>query len=453
MDAPLKHQFDREKRHHLSRRGFVKSALGTAGIVAGWPYTLRVKGESPIAPSDQLSAAMIGAGGIGCHHAAHNLPPFFRLKAVCDVDQNRLQSFNDQFCGGKAITTGNYCELLDRDDIDVVFVCTPDHWHTKISIEALRSGKDVYCEKPLTLTIEEGNLIRRTLAETKRVMQVGTQQRSDPKFQTAVALARSGRLGKVKRITAAIGAGEAGGPFASSEPPPQLDWQTWLGQAPETNYIPQRCHGYFRWWYEYSGGKMTDWGAHHVDIARWALGDQIEGIITIDPVEVTHPVPLEEGMPTVTDCYNTATTFRISCHIDDGPEIVIRDNALEIGFDNGLLFECEGGRYFVNRGKLTGKPVEELATNPLPEGALAALRNGREVMSHMANFYWACRDRKEVISDVSSHMQALSICHLANIAMRLDRPMQWDPQAEIVVDDNEAARWLSRPQREGFEVV
>ena len=440
------------KQAAVSRRSFVQQSLVATGA-ACWPLAMNASGESAIAPSDQLSAAVIGAGGIACHHAEHNMAPFFKILAVCDVDDHRAESFNQRFCGGQVVKTKDYRELLQRDDIDTVFVCTPDHWHTKVTIDALRSGKDVYCEKPLTLTIEEGKLIRKVLAETNRVMQVGTQQRSDPNFQTAVALARTGRVGAVKRITAAIGGGGVGGPFPTSAVPSELDWNTWQGQAPETDYIPQRCHGNFRWWYEYSGGKMTDWGAHHVDIARWALGDEDTGNISIDPLEVNHPVPFKDGMPTVTDCYNTAATFRVSCQIEGGPEIVICDEAKDLGFDNGLLFECEGGRYFVNRGKLTGKPVEDLATNPLSAESVASLRKGREVMSHMGNFYRACHDRKTTISDVSSHIQALSICHLANISMRLGRRLQWDPKAETIVGDEDAVRWLSRSQRVGFEVI
>ena len=423
------------------------------GAAASWPYVMTARGGAEIGPSDQLSAAVIGAGGIACHHAGHNMAPYFNIRAVCDVDSHRAESFNQQFCGGQGIKTRDYRELLERDDIDVVFVCTPDHWHTKISIDSLRSGKDVYCEKPLTLTIEEGNLIRRALAESEQIMQVGTQQRSDPNFQTAVALARSGRVGDLKRITAAIGSGALGGPFQASAPPPELDWETWLGQAPLTDYIPQRCHGNFRWWYEYSGGKMTDWGAHHVDIAYWALGESVGDVIQVEPVEVTHPVPLEAGMPTVSDCYNTALSFRVRCKVEGGPEIVIRDNATDLGFENGLLFECEQGRFFVNRGKLTGKPVEDLANSPLPEETLGQLRKGREVMPHMANFYWSCRERREPLSDVANHMKSLSICHLANIAMRLGRPLRWDPQQEKVVGDEDAAAWRSRPQRTGFEIA
>lgn len=439
------------RRDLLSRRSFVKASLATAGALAGGPTVGSLLAADSVAPSDQLSAAIIGAGGIARFHAAHQLAPYLRIRGVCDVDEARAQTYNREFAKGEATVCHDYRQLLEREDIDVVVVCTPDHWHAKIAVDALRSGKDVYCEKPLTLTVAEGQLIRTVVAETEQILQVGTQQRSDVKFQTAVALAHSGRLGAVKRITVAIGGAPAGGPFASSEPPAGLDWDRWLGQAPATEFIPERCHGNFRWWYEYSGGKMTDWGAHHVDIAHWAIDPNRDQTVVIDPLEVQHPVSFEEGMPKVGHSYNTANSFRVSCQYSDGAELVIRDQAEDLGFDNGLLVECEDGRFFVNRGKLTGKPVQHLEDAPLDADMLQSLRKGRKAMSHMAGFYHSCHDRTEPISDVASHMSALNICHLANVAMRLNRPIRWDPKSETT--DTELMPWLSRMQREGYEVV
>ncbi|WP_425400315.1 Gfo/Idh/MocA family protein [Aeoliella sp.] len=398
-----------------------------------------------------MNAAVIGTGGISRFHAANNLKPHFAIRAICDVDRESRDWYNKEFASGQAVVSTEYRELLERDDIDVVFVCTPDHWHAKIAIDAMRSGKDVYCEKPLTLTVAEGKLVREVARETRRVLQVGTQQRSDPNFQTAVALAHSGRLGSVKRITVAIGGGPAGGPFPVTAPPAHLDWDRWQGPAPETPYITQRCHGNFRWWYEYSGGKLTDWGAHHVDIANWAIDPDSSQNTIITP-EVAHlPVPYAEGMPTVHDCYNTATSFKVLCLYSNGAELVIRDEATDLGFENGILVECEEGRYFVNRGKLTGKPVEELATNPLPDDLLAGLRRGRGVMPHMANFYWSCRERTEGISDATSHMAALNLCHLANVSVRLDRSIPWNPTTEST--DEATEPWLSRKSREEYSIA
>ena len=160
-----------------------------------------------------------------------------------------------------------------------MIIGTPDHWHTKICIDAMQAGKDIYCEKPLTLTIDEGKKLGQVAKETGRVVQVGTQQRSDHNrvFLLAVAMVRDGRIGKIRKVTAAIGGGPTGGPFPADNPPAELNWDMWLGQAPKVDYREHRCHAEFRWWYEYSGGKLTDWGAHHVDIGQWAIGMENSG--------------------------------------------------------------------------------------------------------------------------------------------------------------------------------
>lgn len=346
---------------HPTRRQFAGCLLTGSAIAGGAHLFGHVGQANPTDPSgaDALSAGIIGAGGIAKFHAANNLKPFFSIRSVCDVDRSHADALNAEFADGAADVYHDHREVLQRDDIDAVFVCTPDHWHTQIAVDALRSGKAVYCEKPLTLTVAEGALIRRVLRETNGILQVGTQQRSDPKFQTAVALARSGRLGKIRTVTVAIGGGPAGGPFQSAAIPESLDWDRWLGQAPQVPFVPQRCHGNFRWWYEYSGGKMTDWGAHHVDIALWAINPDPAMRVNIQPVEVRLPVEFHEGMPARSDCYNTATQFRIEVQLGE-VKLNICDEARDLGFDNGILFECEKGRFFVNRGKLVGKPIEEL---------------------------------------------------------------------------------------------
>ncbi|MGO9940047.1 MAG: Gfo/Idh/MocA family protein, partial [Terracidiphilus sp.] len=255
----------------------------------------------------------------------------------------------------------------------------------------------MYCQKPLTLTIDEGRKILKVLEETGRVFQVGTQQRSDLKgFQTAVALCHMGRLGKIQRVTCAIGGGSVGGPFAKSAPPDGLNWDLWLGQAPKVEYIRQRCHGNFRWWYEYSGGKLTDWGAHHVDIASWAIGMDHSGPASVEPLLVDHPVELKNGMPTKDDCYNTAARFKIRCLYPNGVEMIIIDGkntplwqcAKEKDTKrtcNGILFEGDKGKMFVNRGLLLGPVVDELRTKPVPDDVLTKLRKGKEALSHMGN--------------------------------------------------------------------
>ena len=366
--------------------------------------------------------------------------------AVCDVDRTRAEAASD---GGKRTIYDDYRKLLDHKDIDAVTVSTPDHWHAKISIEAMRAGKDVYCQKPLTLTIDEGKRLCKVVKETGRVLQVGTQQRSgDGRFLEAVAMCRLGRIGKIHRVTCTIGHGPTGGPFQKTTPPSGLNWDMWLGQAPKVDYIRERCHSSFRWWYEYSGGIMTDWGAHHVDIAQWAIGMEQSGPITVEPVSFQLAAPLERGYPKRDDCYNTATAFMIRCLFANGVEMIIRHDT-----DNGILFEGERGRFFVDRGRLVGKPVERLKDDPIAEDVLTRLRKGKPAMSHMANFVACIKDRSLPISDVFSHHRAMTTCHLANLAVRLGRgKLTWNPETEQIVGDDEANAWQSRPQRKGFEL-
>ena len=436
----------------LSRRQLIQTTAAAVAV----PYLVtsgRVIADEAKADAknDRLQLAAIGVGGQG-RHDSRRAKEFGDFVAICDVDRAHAEQANGELAAGKAKLYGDYRSLLERKDVEAVIIATPDHWHTKIAIEAMQAGKDVYCEKPLTLTITEGKQLCQVAAATKRVFQVGTQQRSEngDMFLKAAAICQDGRLGKINRVTAIIGGAPAGGPFAVTSPPASLDWDAWQGQTQVTEFIKERCHGNFRWWYEYSGGKMTDWGAHHVDIAHWVLGASKTGPVSVEGT-ATHPVPFEDGYPTESNKYNTATDFVVTCKFADGVELIITDKTSE--HDNGVLVEGEKGRIFVNRGKLTGKPVEDLASNPLPQSLLAKLYKGKKPGNHMRNFIECVKDRSEPVSDVFSHHRALTTCHLANIAIRLGRRLNWDPVTEQIVGDEAANTWLSREQRKGFEIV
>jgi predicted dehydrogenase len=343
-------------------------------------------------------------------------------------------------------------------------IATPDHWHTKIAVEAMLAGKDVYCEKPLTLTIDEGKLIENVVKETGRVFQVGTMQRteSDQRFLQAVAMVKSGRIGTVKKVTCGID-GFPGSPVIPVAPVPEgLDWDLWLGPAAKVDYraLPEmrkgygggvplysNCHYSFRMWHEYSGGKLTDWGAHHVDIACWALGTGETGPSLVSPVEYTLPVEYKDGNPVVNDQVNVATKFRIRVDMPENVEMTITSEG-----DNGILFEGTKGRFFVNRGKIVGKPVEDLKDNPLPEGAIEEVYGGKVSANHTANFIEAMKSEKQPISDVWTHNRMLEICHLSNIAMRLGRDLKWDPVKREIIGDAQANSFLAREYRKGYEI-
>ncbi len=441
-------------KNRQSRREFLRNStiIGAGGLLL--PSVLlagRTMADDSKSPNARPRVGCIGLGGMG-RGDARAAKKYGDIVAVCDVDRAHAEQANNDpgIAGGKADIYEDYRKLLDRKDIDLVTISTPDHWHTRIAIDALRAGKDIYCQKPLTLTIDEGKQLCKVVKETRRVLQVGTQQRSENAniFLKAVAMVRDGRIGKVKRVSCAIGGADSSKPLQKTTPPATLNWDMWLGQTPKVDYIKERCHGSFRWWYEYSGGKMTDWGAHHVDIAQWAIGMEESGPTTIEVVSVSHPVPFKHGYPTVDNQFNTATAFMVRCLFANGVEMIIRHDT-----ENGILFEGEKGTFFVSRGKLTGEPVDELKKNPILEKVLIALRKGKRFDSHMGNFIECVRDRSMPVSDVFSHHRALTTCHLANIAMRLGRKLTWDPVNELIVGDAEANAWQKREQRKGYEIV
>lgn len=441
-----------------TRRGFLTASAGIIAAGTAVPYfwtSSRVKAESK---NDRPVVALIGAGmptswdssyrrwrsqGRGTF-LGHQAARFGDMVACCDVDRTHAESFATGY-DGKCTIYKDFRKVLDRKDVDAVIIATPDHWHTAISIAAMKAGKDVYCEKPLTLTIDEGKQICKAVKETGHVFQVGTQQRSEYKriFLKAVALARSGRLGRRLTVTSTTMLGERGGPFQNVEPPKHLDWDFWLGQAPKVPYCPQRCHLNFRWWFEYAGGQVTDWGVHFVDIAQWALGCENTG-----PVEI-------EGTgesPNIPSGYNTAVTFHCTLTFAGGSKIVFRSVPKDTS--KGVLIEGDKGRIFVNRGRLSGKPIEELTTSDQEwlDDEVAKLYRGKQPGDHMRNFFECLKDRSLPISDAFTHHRSVSSCHLSNIAVRLGRKLRWDPAKEDFIGDEEASAMLSRKQREPYSI-
>jgi predicted dehydrogenase len=450
-----------------SRRDFLKQ---TAAVSAAsfFPYHFsqsKTLANEIRSKNDRISIGLIGAGGMGVGNmrAARD---WVDVVAIADVDKTRCEKANQQLSQGKAETFNDYREILSRDDIKVLHIATPDHWHTKPLVEAMLAGKDVYCEKPLTLTIDEGKLIRRIQKQTGRIVQVGTQQRSTfDLFTKAIAIVADGRLGRIKKISCAIGGAPTSPEIPIVPVPAELDWDRWLGPAPRVDFRlltaeggnknrpPTNCHYEFRWWYEYSGGKLTDWGAHHVDIANWALqvNGQTDGPTSIGGTS-EHPVEFSDGFPVQTDRYNTATKFLFRLNYPGETEVVIRHDT-----DNGCLIEGDKGRIFVNRRKLVGKPVEDLVDNPLPEDAVQKAYKGlpmeqNERKAHWANFLHCHQQQIEPISDVHSHMEMLNLCHLAGISARMGRALKWDAKQEMIIGDEQANAFLKRPYRSGYEI-
>jgi predicted dehydrogenase len=438
----------------LGRRTFLGTTVAAgaaAGIPVAFPWSKKAFANQ--AATDRPAIGCIGVGSMGTGDAQGHAN-FGDVVAVCDVDSRHAERAKHQenIGKGKADAYGDYRKVLERDDIDVVSVVTPDHWHVKIAIEALEAGKHVFCQKPLSLTLEENQLVRAAAEKySKQVFFIGTQQRSDrDRFLRAVNMVHKGLLGPIQKVTVGINGSPTGGPFPVVEPPKELDWEMWLGQAPEVPYREKRCHYEFRWWYEYSGGKFTDWGAHHVDIAQWALQEDAlgKGPVSIDGSDSQHPVPFKDGYPTQDDSYNTSHDFAVKCLFPSGVEMVVTSRG-----DNGILFEGEKGKMFVNRGKITGTPIDEAwDKDSYGDEDVMALYKGKPFEGHKNNFFRCIREGGQPVSDVASHVIAMNTCHLTAIAARLGRTIHWDPASEKITGDEQAAAMASRTPRAGYEI-
>lgn len=431
-----------------SRRQFL---AGSAGLLGAGLLTPNLSvGTAQAQSSPQSKNDRPGVGAIGMRYQGTVITlkaqEYGDIVAIADVDRHVREQARASFGSTPAIFE-DYRGLLDRKDVDVVMIGSPDHWHVKMAIDACRAGKDVYVEKPISLTIDEGKILRQVVKETGRVIQVGSWQRSDARFRLAVEMVRAGRIGKLQKVTCATGPNPAGGPFEERPVPGHLNWDLWLGPAPLVPYVPERCHYTFRWWYEYAGGKVTDWGAHDIDIAQWGI-DQ-------NPVEVSATGKL----PDIPNGYNVSTGFEGIVRYPGGVELVVTEKGRA-----GTLFEGDKGRIFVNRGTISGTPVEQLKEDPLPpekfqlydyDNVYRPQRVGKldAIVNHMGNFFDCVRARKTPISDLESQHRSATTCHLVNLSIRLGRSLSWDAEKEEIVGDAEANTWLSREQRKGYEVT
>jgi predicted dehydrogenase len=448
---------------NLSRRGFLHRSLASL-IAAGLPawYAREViaaeeakaaAAKKPAGPSDEVIMGAIGIGspksrGLDIYGDAKRHKGV-RYVAACDLDLAHRRRARDIMHGdgfSEAASYKDFRELLDRKDITAVTIATPDHWHALVALEALHKGKDVYCEKPLTLTIDEGKILVKAARETGKVFQVGSQQRSDKRFRLACELVRNGRIGKVKRVETRIGSNPQSPPLPKTEVPEGLDWDMWLGPTPMVDYVElwqgrqqqlTRCHYEFRWWYDYSGGKMTDWGAHHNDIAQWGLGMDGSGPIA---VEAKGQSPAKED-----NRYNCHPEFEVTYTYgnDAGTKLVCTS-----GGENGIKFVGEDGKWiFVSRGKIEASD-KKLLDEPLAPGAQQLYVSN----DHMGNFLECIKTRKKPICDVEIGHRSVTVCHLGVIALRSGKKLKWDPAKQEFIGDDEANKWLRREMRSPWKL-
>lgn len=441
------------KPFYVSRRSFLRTCTVTAAATGLplWFVERELSAAEPAAqppgPNDRPGIGLIGCGGMGRGDAS-NARRFGDIVAVCDVDESHVEAAAKQFTkDGKAPAKyGDFRKLLERDDVQVIIQACPDHWHTLVNLASVKAGKDVYGEKPLTLTIDEGKHLVKTVRERKAVFQTGTQQRSDNRFRLACELVRNGRVGKLQQITVFLPAGLRGGPFASLPVPTGLNWDYWLGQAPKVDYVKERCHTTFRYWLDYSGGTMTDWGAHHNDIARWALGQ--EGPTAVEAKVLAEPIP---GGYTAISEYEV--TFTWAGGVRHVAKTTRDDNIFggvvnKEGQRNGIRFEGSDGWIWVTRGDIDASK-DDIITTPLPASAVRLEASG----DHMGNFFACVRSRKDPIAQVEVGHRSASLCHLAAIAMRLRRPLKWDANTEQFTGDGaaEANAYVAREMRQPYD--
>ena len=442
------------KPFQINRRRFLKTtaAITAATGVPGWLIEMEEAHGAqpkPLGPNDRPGIALVGCGGQGTGDcagaAAHG-----DVIAVCDVDDTHAEAAAKKFTrNGKVPEKYNdFRKLMERDDVHAIITGTPDHWHTFVNLLAVKTGKDVYTEKPLTLTIDEGKRLVKAVRESKRIVQVGSQQRSDRNFRLACELVRNGRIGKLQHIVVGLPTGPVAGPFPEKPVPEGLNWDFYLGQTPKVPYNGNNCHWNFRWWYQFSGGQMTDWGAHHNDIAQWGNGTERSGPVEIDGKSLKEMIP---------GGYDAASKYRVDCKYANGVTMTIVDESTPTERNvvgegkktpNGVQFIGPDGWIFVTRGAIKASD-DELLQKPLPESAVKLYKSS----NHMGNFFECMHSRKDPICDIEIGHRSITVAHLGVISVRMKQPVKWNPEKEQFVGDNakEASKWLVREQRKPYD--
>lgn len=420
-----------------NRRNFIKSASGvSAGIIAA-PFILK-----SCSPSKQITIGMIGTGN---HGTSWNLPPFLamedvRVMAVCDVDRQRMldakKIVDEKYLNKDCATYGDFRELLARQDIDAVMISTPDHWHVPISILAAQAGKDVICEKP-TLTITEGRILCDVMKKNNTIYQTSIEDRAIPVYHRMAQLVRNGYIGELQKIIIRVPDDDViklNPASTVTQPVPEgFDYEMWLGPAPEAPYSPGRCHWNFRWISDYSGGMLTDWGAHYVDTAQWANNSDQSGPIGVEG----------KGEFLTGDIYNTANTFDLMYQYRNGVSMQVMSGGTSIGFQGteGWI-QCLGWR-----GELEAS--KDSILNVELKGSDSKLYTAE---SEHRNFIDCVKSRKETFVPVEVGHRTASALHIGNIAMQLDRKVNWDPEKEAFINDAEANALRSRESRDPWKL-
>lgn len=432
----------------MQRRVFLQSASAAAAASAS------LAAQTP-PPSRRVTVGVIGTGNQGFNDIKSFLrEPRVQVVAVCDVNRQSPGYWEGAIAGrepardlvewhyARAKRSGVYkgCamyedfrDILRRPDIDAVLIALPDHWHAISVIQAAKAGKDIYGEKPLSLTIAEGRAMANAVRDHQRVFQCGSQQRSDVRFRKACEIVRNGAIGKLHTVLCGLPGGTPDfgrtGDRQDPEPVPAgFHYDMWLGPAPEAPYAPGRCHVNFRWILDYSGGQITDWGGHHPDIAQWGMG-----------TELTGPVAIRNGQATWAKekLWNTATDFHFEAVYENGVRMIYSSRVR-----GGVTFQGSDGWVWVNRGAIEASPLSLLDYEP-GEKEVRLYRS----TNHVGNFVDCVLSRQETVAPIEQAHRSITIAHLGNISLRLGRDVRWDPKTERFPGDDQANAMLSRPMR------
>ena len=459
----------------LSRRRFLQTS-GLAGAAIGFPTIIpsRVLGQD--APSKQFNILQIGCGRIGRDMDMPGIlrhDKLARITAVCDVDSLRLadgkemleSAYRKKNIDLQVATYGDFREALNHPDIDAVSISTPDHWHAEPVIMAALAGKDIYVQKPLTMTLEEGRLVSDIVREKNRIFQIGSQQRSGAQFRIACEMVRSGRIGKLHTVRIGLPTDPSGGSTAEMPVPPNLNYAMWLGCTPDAPYNKDRVHaqgadlktrygerpGWLRM-EEYCLGMITGWGSHHVDIGHWGMGTELTG-----PLSITGRAEFpDKGL------WNVHGPYHIEASYANGVTMII-DNT----FPNGVRFEGSDGWIFVTRGA-----ERVTASDPIPKGAAAnALQASNPDIfrtplgagdtklhespngDHHLDWLTALRIRQPAVTSAEVAHRSTSACILGWVAMKLGRKLVWDPETERFTNDDTANSMRSRPEKAPYGIA
>lgn len=437
-------QTSRRADRHPNRRQFLIRTAWAGAAALGVPYVIPASAlgaQGRPAPSERATLGCIGVGSMGTGNMRDFLRfPEVQVVAVCDVDRaHRARAeeivnthYGNRDCAGYA----DFRDLLDRGDLDAVSIAVPDHWHAIPAIAAARKGLDIYAEKPLALTIPQGRAMTDAVRQHGVIWQTGSWQRSQENFRRACELVRNGRIGVVHTVEVGLPTGPTCGPQPAMPVPDGFDYDFWLGPAPEAPYTEKRCHWNFRWILDYSGGQLTDWAAHHCDIANWGMGTEYTGPVEVVPISAEYP---RDGL------WDAAVNYRFECKYPPGASPVAPDGfTMSVSNTNrgGAKFIGTEGWVWVDRGKFETDPPELKDSTIGP--AEIHLYESRD---HKANFLECIRTRRETITPIEPAHRAITIAHLGNIAMQLGRAVRWDPRSERILKDEEGNRKLDRAMR------